>query len=234
MKLKASLHLHSEEDIEDYPIIKYSLYELIDRAAELDFKVLASTGHFKGVCGLEQIEYAKQKGILLIPGVEAEIDGHRHVLILNGGKDAEAVKTFEDLRSFKSSHLQAFIIAPHPNHRKHSLTLDKLRQHKDIFDAVEHSWFYSSLVNPNFKTGLVSDELALPFIATADAHVLDYLNTDYAIIDAEQMTSDAVFSAIRSGNFINFTKEKGTWELISFVIKIFFRMVSSISTGKSK
>jgi predicted metal-dependent phosphoesterase TrpH len=208
MKVKASLHLHSSEDEEDSIIIDYSLFELIDRLAALDFKVMASTGHSNGVCRSDHFEYAKKKGILLIAGIEANIEGHKHMLILNGGSDAEKVRSFDDLKRFKRRHPESFIIAPHPNHGAHSITLGTLRKMADIIDAVEHSWYYSRSIDQNRRTGQVSGELGLPFIVTSDAHVLDYLDTDYAVIEADKLTVDAVFGAIRNGKFVNRTRPK--------------------------
>lgn len=228
MKVKASLHLHSSEDEEDSIIIDYSLFELIDHLAALDFKVMASTGHSNFVCKPEHFEYAKKKGILLISGIEANIEGHKHVLILNVGTDAEKVRSFDDLKRFKRKHPESFIIAPHPNHGAHSITLGTLRKMADIIDAVEHSWFYTRSINPNRRTGQVSGELGLPFIATADAHVLDHLNTDYAVIEIEKLTVEAVFGAIRKRKFVNKTRPKNYWEIFKFLLLMVYGNIASL------
>ena len=223
MKVKASLHLHSHEDIGDSQLVDYSLFELIDRLAALGFKVAASTCHDQGVCQSEHIAYAKQKGLLLIPGVEIEIDGRRHLLILNGGPDAEAVATFDELKIFRVTHPEAFVIAPHPNHGKSStLTLKRIRRYRDLIDAVEHSWFYSSFWNPNLKTERLCVELRLPFIATSDAHTMDYIDVDFAVIDTDDLTIESVFRAIRSGKFENFTRPKKFSQLAGFMALMYY------------
>lgn len=221
MKVKASLHLHSQEDPEDGRRINYSLYELIDQAAKLDFKVLASTCHLHNQCQKEHSDYAKEKGILLIPGAEIELN-RKHLLILNVTQEAEKIKTAEQLRAYKNSHPECLIIAPHPNHGLlSSLSLKKVRALKDVIDAVEHSWFYASFFNPNLQTEKLCAELGLPFIATADLHFLNYLNADYAIIDAAELSIAAVFEAIRQKKIKNISRPKGGWELFIDSLRMF-------------
>ena len=58
----------------------------------------------------------------------------------------------------------------------------------------------------------------LPLIATCDAHVLDYLNTDYAVVNLNRLTIEAVFVAIRKGKFINVTRPKKIRELLEFML----------------
>ena len=233
MKLKASLHLHSHEDAEDSAIVDYTLYELIDFAASNGFKVLASTCHGKNICASEHIEYARRLGILLIPGVEIQIAGHRHLLILNGGVAADKVGTFEELRAFRAVHPEAFIIAPHPNHGTPStLSLKNIIKYRGLFDAVEHSWFYSKLFNPNRRAERLSKNISLPFIATADAHTLQYIKTDYAVIDAIDLSAASVFKAIRAEKFKNVTRPKTNFQLVGFLIWMKFRDIKSFFSGK--
>ncbi|MFA5021442.1 MAG: hypothetical protein WC517_05320, partial [Patescibacteria group bacterium] len=175
------------------------------------------------------IDYARQKGILLLSGVELSIDGYRHLLVLNCGSATDGLSAFEDLRVFKADHPEIFVIAPHPNHGlHHSLSLKKLEKNLDLIDAVEHSWFYSRLINPNLKTEVFCRRRQLPFIATADAHVFDYFDVDYAVLEIEQLTPQAVFSAIRAGRFKNFTRPKKNLELAGFFFYVIYKKLRSI------
>jgi len=79
-KLKAELHAHSLEDPYDH--LKYPATTLIDRLASEGFKVLALTLHGRQYCPRELKAYAADRGITLIPGVEAFIEG-RHTLLYN-------------------------------------------------------------------------------------------------------------------------------------------------------
>ena len=117
MKLKANLHFHSKEDPVD--IISYDLFEGIDKAAELGFNVLASTCHGKNICLDRHVKYAAEKGILLIPGVEANIyelgtRRRNHVVILNCNESVNNVRTFHDLKRYKQMYPEIFVIAAHP------------------------------------------------------------------------------------------------------------------------
>jgi predicted metal-dependent phosphoesterase TrpH len=219
MRIKISLHLHSHEDSEDGRVVDYSLFELIDRAAAQDFKVLASTCHLHNKCLAKHIAYARQKGILLIPGVEINIGGH--VLILNGGVEAEKITSFTELRNFKKQHPEVLVVAAHSNHKYESISLKKLREYCDIIDAAEHSWFYTRWMNFNSKTKVLCAELELPFLATSDLHTLDFLNTDYAVIEASELTAREVFKAVKSGRIENVSRPKTVIELIKFIVKIF-------------
>ena len=66
------------------------------------------------------------------------------------------------------------------------------------------------------------------FIATSDTHVLKYLNSDYAIIEAERMNPKAVFKAIKQMKFINITKPKKLtvllWHSIKSKVKYYLRL----------
>lgn len=227
MQVKTSLHLHTKEDKKDGRAINYTIYDLIDRAVELGFGVLAITGHEGYICKPEHIEYGKSKGILVIPGIELKISG-KHILALNCDASIESLRTLEDLVSYKKSHPEIFIIAPHPNHGVMvSLGLKKLKKFFKLFDAVEHSWYYSKRTNPNLKVARVCQDLALPFIATADMHDLDYLDRDYAILELDKLEISAVFAAISNRQFINVSQPKSLAEMCIYQIKMFWRGLKS-------
>ena len=220
MKLKASLHLHTSDDLRDGDTIKYDIYQLINRAHESGFKILALTCHNFFVYKKEYGLYAQQKGMLLIPGVEASLR-KKHVLILNADKEAEKVKSFKQLAEYKKDKPDILIIAAHPNFGfKVSMGIRRLKNNIDIFDAVENSWFYSRLINLNKKVERIAKKHNKPMIATADLHDLKYLDGDYIIIDAEKMEIQEIFSAIRSGRFVNVTKPKKPFELAAYVFRL--------------
>ncbi|HKC54938.1 MAG TPA: hypothetical protein VKC35_02405, partial [Vicinamibacterales bacterium] len=97
--LKVELHTHTSDDPVDP--IPYSTFDLIDRAAELEYDALAITLHDKQLDVAIYAPYAASRGIVLIPGIERTIDG-RHVLLLNFSRASEAVGSFDDLRALKS------------------------------------------------------------------------------------------------------------------------------------
>ena len=79
-KLKVDLHTHTAED--PYEKISYNAFQLIDRASHEGFDALAITNHNVVTYNKELVKYAENKGILLIPGIEATFS-MGHVLIIN-------------------------------------------------------------------------------------------------------------------------------------------------------
>ena len=108
--LKVDLHTHTADDPSDR--IPYSTRQLIDRAAELGYGALAITLHDCQLDIATDAEYARSRGITLIPGVERTIEG-RHVLLLNYSCAAESIDSFEALAGLRERE-RGLVIAPHP------------------------------------------------------------------------------------------------------------------------
>jgi len=214
MKIKTNLHFHTKDD--PFDPVSYTTKEGIDRAVSLGFGALAITCHQKFAWTPEYFEYAKSKGLLLIPGIEIYIgetraDSRPHVLILNATKGAENVRTFDELDAYKKAHSEAFIIAPHPYFYGNFCLKNLLEKYIHLFDAIEQSWFYSKRFNRNHKGRAVAEKHKLPFVSTSDAHFFDFLDTNYCTIDAESATKEAIFAAIREGQFENTTSTRRFW-----------------------
>lgn len=213
MQLKTNLHFHTGDDPED--AVSYSTKEGIDHAAALGFDALALTCHRKAAWTEEYDAYATARGILLIPGIELDLkesressERGRHLIILNCTKEAQGIWTFTDLKEYRARHPECFILAPHPFFYGNFSLKRYLHTHIGLMDAIEHSWFYSLLCNRNKKAARVAHAHHLPFIATSDAHIFQFMNTDYAIIDAEEKTIPALFQAMREHRITNVTKRK--------------------------
>jgi len=220
---KSSLHIHTKEDLKEGYFIDYDIYDLIDYAEEKGFSILALTCHKKFVCRPEYVEYAKEKNILLIPGVELGLKkkffGRSDILVLNCDTSIEKVKNLNDLRKYKKNHPEIFVICPHADFGPvYSVGIKSLVENIDLFDAIENSWFYSPGFNRNKKAEAVAKKFNLPFIATSDIHTLDFFDKDYAEIDCEELSLAAVFKAIRENKVMNHTQAKFFWWLIIFMI----------------
>ena len=230
MQLKASLHIHTSEDKRDGHIINYNVYDLIDEAERNGFKVLGFTPHKKFVFKEEFAEYAKKKGILLIPGVERGLGRvfNKHVIILNCDKSIEKVKTLKQLLKYKKEHPEIFVLAPHPTYsRLISIGARELKKYIDLFDAIEYSCSYSQKYNfNNKKAGNIAAHFQKPIISTADVHVLKKLNTDFAIIEAVDCTPESIFQAIKYGKFKNVTAPKNLFDLIKSYINFLVKYVA--------
>lgn len=223
MKLKASLHLHTAEDPIDGKLVGYDFLFLIDKAAELGFKVLALTCHHHFAYSEKFVRRAKQKGILLLPGIELKLEaGWRqpHVVVLNCQADIAKVKTLEQLRDYKKNHPEIFVLAAHPNADIfNSLGLRLFKANADIFDGLEHTWFYSKLFNSNKIVAKLAKEFEKPLIATADLHDIKYLAGDYTIIDASKFDAEIVVKALKAGRVKNFSKPKSLVAMSMFLMK---------------
>lgn len=192
-RLKADFHLHTCDDaLDDIP---HSAEMLIDDAAAKGFDVLAITCHEVLAYDDYLAQYAGQQGIVLIPGIEATIEG-RHVLILNPDREQAAVRTFDELR--KLGKRDAVVIAPHPYFPAGASLLKKFRENIDVFDAVEYSCFYLPLLNLNVPAVRVAREFNLPLVGTSDTHMLPLVDSTFTWVDAEPRT-DAILDAIRQG-----------------------------------
>jgi len=159
--------------------------------------VLGLTFHDKVFEGPEfdkAYSYAKRKGLLLMAGCEATIEG-KHVLIY-GITDAERkkIKSFRDLRRMKKQLDKAgrstLIIAPHPFYNtgimgKYCLGR-KLVRNIDVFDAIEYSFFYLKRVNRNKKAVKVAKRYLKPMVGDGDIHVLSNLDMTYSLIKSKK------------------------------------------------
>src|SRR3970040_1672931 len=108
MLLKADLHLHTAEG---EAFIAYDARSLIDRAAREGFEVLSITNHDVLTFDPDLAAYARDRGILLIPGVEATIEG-KHVLLYNIDVPLDRIRTFADLRRLKGAEWLGLAATP--------------------------------------------------------------------------------------------------------------------------
>lgn len=232
-KYKVQLHCHTGGDPSD--CIFHSEKDLIDRASRYKYDVLSITCHDKIVHTSELEEYAAEKGILLIPGIEKTVEGN-HVVIVNASNEAESVKTFKDLENYKKNNQDSLIFAPHPYHPFpiKVVSLGKeLDKNVHLFDAIEWSCFHTKIGKFNKKAEKKAKEFGLPMVATGDNHVLRYLDYTYSIVSAENKTAKDLIKAIKSGDLeiktrpMNFVMLAGmTMRLLAFeYIRKFYRLI---------
>lgn len=203
MQLKCAFHTHSGSDPRDK--IKYTEQQLIDHAAKLNFDVLAITCHEKIVFNKALQDYAKKKNILLIPALEASIQG-KDILIINAPASAEKIKSLNELRTWKKENKESFVIAPHPYMPStHSLG-SYFESNLDLFDAVEYSFFYTKFINFNQKAEHIANKNNLPIIATSDSHFLEYLDIGYCEVETNEKTIPSIIKSLRQNNIKNYTK----------------------------
>jgi predicted metal-dependent phosphoesterase TrpH len=192
--LKTDLHLHTSEDPVD--IIAHNAYGLIDRAVELGFDAIALTLHDRQIADRRIADYARDRGLTLLPGVERTIEG-RHVLLINFSNDVDQVHTFADLARLKSRG-NGLVIAAHPFFPDKACLRSMLNLHADLFDAVEWSYFWTRGLNFNARAASWAVAHGKPVVGNSDLHDLRQLGRTCSYVYAER-DADAICSAIRSG-----------------------------------
>lgn len=211
--LKVDLHLHTSEDPED--VISHDVHQLIDRAAELGFNALAVTLHNRVFTDGRLTEYARERGIVLVPGVERTIED-RHVLLLNFPKGTtDRVRTFSDLAALRA-RTNGLVIAPHPFFPNGNSLRSRLVEHADLFDAVEWSYFWTRGVNFNAKAQKWAQDRNKPVVGNSDLHDIRQFGRTFSYVFAEP-DADAICSAIREGRVSMQTTPVPKLELVRVV-----------------
>lgn len=193
--LKVELHSHTSDDPHD--AIPHSAEQLIDRAAALAYGALAITLHGKQLDITRLAPYARERGLVLLPGVEAFIHG-RDVLLINFPARAETVRSFQDVSRLKARHPKGLVVAPHPFFPAPRCLWGYLSRHADLFDAVELNAMRTRIFDPNRPAVRWAARHGKPMVGNGDVHLLMQLDTTYSLVDAEP-DPDAICDAIRAG-----------------------------------
>jgi predicted metal-dependent phosphoesterase TrpH len=192
--LKVELHTHTSDDPIDR--IPHSTPELIDRASALGYQAMAITLHDRQLDVRRFAAYARERGIVLIPGVERTIQG-RHVLLLNFRRGAEEVRTFEDLARLKHRE-SGLVVAPHPFFPSTTCLGRDLDRHATLFDAIECNAMFTASVNFNRRAERWAVRHGKPLVGNGDVHRLRQLGTTYSLVDAAPDPDD-ICAAITEG-----------------------------------
>jgi predicted metal-dependent phosphoesterase TrpH len=192
--LKVELHSHTSDDPIDR--IPYSTRQLIDRAAELGYHALAVTLHDRQLDIRDVEGYARERGVVLIPGIERTIEG-KHVLLLNFRRGAEGVQSFEDLARLRQLE-PGLVVAPHPFFPHLTCLRGALDRHAALFDAVEWNAMFTASVNFNRAAVRWARKHGKPVVGNGDVHRLRQLDTTFSLVEAEP-DADAICDAIRRG-----------------------------------
>ncbi len=200
-KLKVDFHIHTAEDPKDY--IPYNSFQLIDVASRKGFDVLAITNHDSVYYNPDIVKYAENKGILLIPGMEATFSG-AHVLILNPDFQINPEdRSIKELSSIKKD--DNLIIAPHPFFLRFKSLDSDLITYIHLFDAIEFAQYYNRLINYNKKAIETAAEYKKPLIATSDCHFLWQFGDTFSLVEAKK-DIPSIIKAVKSGKVEIFTK----------------------------
>ena len=145
--LKADLHLHTCDGIKD-EYISYDAFKLIDVAMLMGYEVLSITNHDTVTYNDYLKDYASERGILLIPGIELTLN-RKHVLVYNV---PDPVNTIKDIRKIaRVKDRNNLFMAPHPFFPSGYSLGKRFVTWQYLFDAVELCHFYTDFINFNKK-----------------------------------------------------------------------------------
>lgn len=216
--LKVELHTHTSDDPVDP--IPYSTPELIQRAADFGYGALAITLHDHQLDIRRFESFARERGVVLIPGVERTVEG-KHVLLLNFRRGTDQVTTFGDLARLRRRE-PGLVVAPHPYFPSSCALGSRLDQHADLFDAVERNAMYFRGVDFNRHAERWAAVHGKPIVGNGDVHRLAQLGSTYSLVDVERdADSDAICSAIAAGRVKVESRALGRIEALRILASLF-------------
>jgi len=199
---RVELHSHCQGDpIDTY--IPHTLTEHIDRAKEVGLDAIAVTWHRKICAEPEAVAYARDRGVLLIQGMEAEVS-RKHLIVLNlQNGDLSPEPTWDQIRALRARKPNVLVMAPHPFYPHPSCLGNRIDAHADCIDAVEwcmlHVNWLPDRVSPNLRASRWAHEHGKTVIACSDAHSLTAIGRNASTVEADALTPEAIFAGIRAG-----------------------------------
>ncbi|PTY03522.1 hypothetical protein DB346_06505 [Verrucomicrobia bacterium LW23] len=201
-RYRVDFHGHCQGDPMDQ--LPHTAFQYVDRAVEQRLNAIAITWHRKQFDMADAVDYARERGILLIPGIETELNGTCHTLVLNAPPGAVGpFSTVEDLRRLRQNP-SILVIAPHPYYPLRNCLGRHIDEHPELFDAVEwchlHAPFLPKAISPNEMARAWANRHGKALIACSDAHTLDMVGCNASEVEADELTTEAIFKGIRDGH----------------------------------
>jgi hypothetical protein len=220
--IKVDLHIHTLDDPKD--VIDYSAHQLLERAKQLGFGVLAITLHDAVFDRAEVFADAAAMGILLIPAAEVRLENADIILLNVTGAEVAALKNFNDLRKLRAARgLSIFTIAPHPFFVLGGSIGERLLDEIDCFDAIELCHFHKGLFDLNRRAVKVAARFGKPLVATSDCHQLHAFGRHYTSIPRPaELTIENVFGTLRNGPCRVVSPSASIVDLASMIYFFFF------------
>jgi len=231
--IKVDLHIHTLDDPKD--VIDYSAHQLLERAKQLGFGVLAITLHDAVFDRAEVFADATAMGILLIPAAEVRLEGADAILLNVTAAEVAGLKNFEDLRQLRARRgLSIFTFAPHPFYVLGGSIGERLLDQIDCFDAIELCHFHKGLFDLNRRAVKVAAQFAKPLIATSDAHQLHAFGRHYTSIPRPgELTTENVFEVLRNGPRRVVSPSASVVDLASMIYFLFFTHPARVRRQRS-
>ncbi len=232
--IKIDLHIHTLDDPKD--VLDYSAHQLLERAKQLGFGVLAITLHDAVFDRAEVFADAAAMGILLIPAAEVRLQGADIILLNVTAAEVAALKSFDDARQLRARRgSSVFTFAPHPFYVLGGSIGERLLQEIDCFDAIELCHFHKGLFDLNRRAVKVAAQFNKPLLATSDAHQLHAFGRHYTSIPRpSELTIEKVFAALRSGPRQVVSRSASIIDLASMIYFFFFTHPMRIHRHRSR
>ena len=232
--IKIDLHIHTLDDPKD--VIDYSAHQLLERAKQLGFGVLAITLHDAVFDRADVFADAAAMGILLIPAAEMRIEGADMILLNVTAAEISRLKTFDDVRRLRAHRgLSMFTIAPHPFYVLGGSIGERLIKEIDCFDGIELCHFHKGLFDLNRRATKVAAQFNKPLIATSDAHQLHAFGRHYtSVLRPSELTVESVFAALRNGPRQVTSPSASIVDLASMIYFFFFTHPVRIRRQRSR
>jgi len=218
--LKVDFHVHTSADpVDNLPLDAVATIEL---AAKNGFDAIALTHHDLYLRETNEIREASQRtGVLVLPGIEATLDGGCHVVIINADAKVEQVRCLAELAEYRSE--ENLIFPAHPFYPPFQLGAERLERWAHIFDAVEWSHFWSKFLSrPNRLARSFCDQHGMPMVGTGDVHLPDQMNSTYSLVEAEKEVG-AVAEAVRAGRVQVVSEPIPLWRMVSVLGRLTLR-----------
>jgi len=231
--MKIDLHIHTLDDPKD--VLDYSAHQLLERAKQLGFGVLAITLHDAVFDHAEVFADAAAMGILLIPAAEVRLQGADVILLNVSAEEVAVVKDFDDVRQLRARRgFSIFTFAPHPFYVLRGSIGERLLDEIDCFDAIELCHFHKGPFDLNRRAAEVAARFGKPLIATSDAHQLHAFGRHYtSILRPSELTIENVFAALRNGPRRVVSPSASMVDLVSMIYFFFFTHPARIRRHRS-
>jgi len=187
MKCDFHIHTHYSYDSNSSP------KEIVDKAIKERIDCLAITDHGEVKGALEAIEYAKEKPILIIPGIEVK-SKEGDILGLNvKEKIPNGLSAKETIKRIKERG--GFVVIPHPFGLfcKFRGNLKELIKEIDAIEILNASIFG----NGNEMAKEFVKENNLPFTVGTDSHFPNFIGKCYLEIPGENLSIEEIFEKIK-------------------------------------
>lgn len=174
------------------------------RAKEVGLDAIAVTWHQKIFDDEEAVAYGRERNILVIPGMEADVD-RKHVVLLNlAAGDLPGEPSWDQIRALRARKPEVFVMAPHPYYPHPCCIGSIMNEHVDCIDAVEwcmlHVHWLPGRISPNLRAARWAHRHGKPMIACSDAHSLAAIGRNASTVEAEALTTEAILAGIRAGH----------------------------------